>query len=234
MNGGGTSLVISAALAAAGLVAMRADTTLAHVISTQIILAQTSEEPVGWPYRPPEKKPVTPMPVPAKPAIKQKPPAQPTAQQADGQAGKSPAGVRPDNAGKDETLHVRPENEIGPIERIFLPARPLDFIYEDDRIALTRDETIRLMRMAERLRKTETGITIVSWAPIQAPTPRAGLEIALTRALYVRSFLQQEGISLALIDLKALPATHFGRPGDSPYGQLSITPGNAEKMHRPQ
>ncbi len=200
-------------------------TAVAQTTLAQTTLAQSGDEPVGWPYRPPVRKPVTPMPVPAKPMPQQDRP--------DRQTEKPLEAGPPADTGGGEILRVRPEDEIGPIERIILPVRPLDFSYKDDRVALTRDETTRLRRMAERLRKGEMRVAITSWAPPQATTPRAGLETALTRALYVRSFLVHEGVPLALIDLKALPADHPERPKDSLYGHLSVTIDGKEKVQSP-
>lgn len=202
-----------------------APTAVAQTTLAQSAIAQSGDEPVGWPYRPPVRKPVTPMPAPAKPMPEQVRPDRQT---------EKPLKAEPTaKTGDDTALRSHPQDEIGPIERITLPVRPLGFTYENDRVALTRDETTRLRRMAERLRKGEDRIAITSWAPPQETTPRAGLETALTRALYVRSFLVHEGVPLAVIDLKALPADHPERPEDSPYGHLSVTIGGKEKVHSP-
>lgn len=175
-------------------------------------IAQTEDEPIGWPYRPKAQEPKTPMPVPTVPSAK---PDRKTDDTAIDNIDKPPL--------------TRPDADIAPIERIRLPVRPLDFIYDDARIALNRDEVQKLTRLAERLRGNHDRLHIVSYGPGQTPSPRQSLEAALTRALHIRSFLVHEGIALSRIDLDARPHKHPGNKARPLYGHVHIEASSREK-----
>ncbi|WP_150007126.1 OmpA family protein [Iodidimonas nitroreducens] len=173
-------------------------------------LAQQKDEPVGWPYRPKSPDHAVPMPVTPDEAKKAAPKPRkdqpdPETQAADPGRSSSPAPApSPAKAG-----------DIAPLERFLLPVRPLDFRFEEDRIALNRSEADQLSRLAQRLRAAKDKIIITSrtGSISQDDDDRAqALEHALARALAVRAFLLREGVGIDRITLEAIsdPARNKG------------------------
>lgn len=157
--------------------------------------AQEGEEPVGWPYRPKQQERAAPMPERPKPA--------PGGDEAD-------AAAPPEASGSQR----RPiDTGITPLERVLLPIRPLGFVYDKERIALTRDELNQLRRLAERLKAGDERVLLSSHAAPDGDG-RAALERALARALLVRSLLIEEGIALRRITLRAEPVAREGLPAE--------------------
>jgi outer membrane protein OmpA-like peptidoglycan-associated protein len=182
-------------------------------------LAQQKDEPVGWPYRPKTPDHAVPMPVTPDEAKKAAPKkattqperADPEAQAADPGRSSSPSSRAPSPA---------PANagDIAPLERFLLPVRPLDFRFEEDRIALNRSEADQLSRLAQRLRAANDKILITSrtGSISQDDDDRAqALERALARAL-------AEGVGIDRITLEAIsdPARNKGMaPQGAPIDQ---------------
>ncbi len=152
--------------------------------------AQPADEPVGWPLPPKKTAPYVPQPVPKDAAERKTPQPSPMAKPATGGDPLSPETI---NAG------------LAPLDRITLPIRPLDFVFEGDRTALTRAEAKALSRLARRLRGTRNRVSITAYTDSSGRSAKEALRLSLTRALAIRAFLVREGVPLERIDLTALP-----------------------------
>ncbi len=167
--------------------------------------AQPADEPVGWPLRPKTTAPYVPRPVSKEAAERERPQPPPTKETATNSDTLSPETI---NAG------------LAPLDRVVLPVRPLDFVFEGERTALTRSEAKALSRLARRLRGTQNRVSITAYTDASGRSAKEALRLSLTRALAVRAFLLREGVPIERIELSALP--HGGEKSLAGEGRVHI------------
>ncbi len=179
--------------------------------------AQPADEPMGWPLRPKPTEPYVPKPVPKEAVEQETPPSSPTEEAAAGDDRLSP-----------ETINA----DLAPLDRILLPIRPLDFVFEGERTALTRAEARALSRLARRLRGTENRVRITAHTDASGRSARDALRLSLTRALAIRGFLVREGVPVERIDLSALP--HGGGKSLAGEGRVHIEQAPTQNAAAPE
>ena len=164
--------------------------SMAGVLFSPSLTAQ-EDEPVGWPLK-------------KQPEQEASPPVEPAPSPQEETAAEESSGTY----------------EVAPLEIFHPPIQPLSFIYPRPYLAFTTEEGEVLKKLALRLMGTGDRILITSYAGDGGEPGNDAVRRSFRRALIVRGFLIEEGVSPDQINLEALGAA----ADDGPAERVEITP----------
>ena len=96
-----------------------------------------------------------------------------------------------------------PNNEIGPL-KIFRPEfKPVDIQFFGKDVALTSEATVKLKRLAARLRSGDEIIHLNAEADNAQVSTQQGVTLAFKRAVLIRDYLITYGVKPDQVDLTA-------------------------------
>lgn len=108
----------------------------------------------------------------------------------------------------------QPTTEIAPLNRFTPEIRPFRIEYDADAFALSTDSAEELASLAIRLRGTNDQIEIIAHSGDAQLSTHEAVKLSFKRAMLIRTFLLEEGVTPEQIHLRALAQAEDGGPAD--------------------